>query len=131
MSNHWFNLLVRFLLELTALYVVGSWGFSNGSEFSAYVLAVFLPVIMAVCWAVFRYPNDPKENPVIPVSGKVRLLLEFFFFLFAVLALYDLGHPGRGADLAFIVILHYAFSYDRVLKLFREQPFELKRIERK
>jgi hypothetical protein len=122
MSKHWLNLTVRFLLELTALYVVGDWGFSHGEDFAQYALAVFLPVIMAVCWAVFRYPNDPKKNPVIPVSGKVRLVLEFFFFLIAVLALFDLGHPGRGADLAFVVLLHYGFSYDRVLTLFREQP---------
>ena len=122
MSKHWLNQLFRFLLELTALFCVGYWGSSQGSGFTQYVLAIFLPVIMAVSWAVFRYPNDPKINPVIPVSGKVRLLLEFFFFLFAILALYDLGHPGRGADFAFIVILHYGISYDRVLILFREQP---------
>ncbi len=122
MSKHWLNQLIRFLLELTVLFIIGYWGFSHGSDFVQYFLAVFLPVTMAVCWAVFRYPNDPKKNPVIPVSGKVRLVLEFFFFFFGVIALYDLGHPGRGADLAFAVLIHYGFSYDRVLTLFREQP---------
>jgi hypothetical protein len=126
MSNHWLNLTFRFLLELTALFVVGYWGFSQGGDFLKYALAVFLPVTMAVCWAVFRYPNDPKKNPVIQVSGKFRLILEFAFFAIAILALYDLGHTGRGADLAFLVILHYGFSYDRVLTLFREQPIKLK-----
>lgn len=126
MSNHWLNLTIRFLLELTALFVVGYWGFSQGEDFFKYAMAVFLPVIMAVSWAVFRYPNDPKRNPVIPVSGKFRLVLEFVFFAVAIMALFDLGHPGRGADLAFVVLLHYGFSYDRVLALFREQPIKLK-----
>ena len=126
MSSHWLNLTIRFLLELIALYVVGAWGFANGDDFSKYLLAVFLPVSMAVSWAVFRYPNDPKRNPVIPVSGKVRLIIEFAFFAIAIGALYDLGHPGRGADFGFIVLLHYGFSYDRVLKLFRELPIKLK-----
>ncbi|MBP6658269.1 MAG: DUF2568 domain-containing protein, partial [Bacteroidia bacterium] len=33
MSNHWLNLTIRFLLELTALFVVGYWGFSQGEDF--------------------------------------------------------------------------------------------------
>ncbi len=121
MSNHWLNLTLRFILELTVLFVVGLWGFTKGEDFSKYALAIFLPTILAVSWAVFKYPNDPKKNPVIPVSGKVRLIIEFFFFTVGVLALYSLGHPGRGADLCFIVLLHYAFSFDRVVTLFRER----------
>jgi hypothetical protein len=45
MGSHPVNLAVRFLLELAALFSIGSWGWQQGSGVPRYLLAVVLPIL--------------------------------------------------------------------------------------
>jgi len=65
------NLFVRFVLELSALIVVGIWGYRLSDGWTKYLLAIGLPLIMAAIWGIFAVPNDPSRsgNTVIVTPG--------------------------------------------------------------
>ena len=80
------------------------------------VPAIAFPVIGAALWGVFAVPDDPSRsgNTVVPVSGKVRLVLEAAIFVAAVISVLAAVNASIAAVLAVIVIVHYAVSYERV-----------------
>ena len=86
MSSNPINLAVRFLLEIFSLAVIGVWGWKQSDSWEKYVLAIGLPVIAAVIWGTFAVANDPSRsgNAPVPVSGIVRLGIEFLFFGFEI-----------------------------------------------
>jgi hypothetical protein len=122
MNTNPINLAIRFLLEIVMLIVLGYWGWHVTNGWLQYVAAAGLPVIAATLWGVFRIQNDPKPAPV-EVPGIVRLLLEWFLFGFAILALYTLGHVQLSIIMAIIVKLHYIVSYDRTWAMLRNKPY--------
>ncbi|HKV69449.1 MAG TPA: DUF2568 domain-containing protein, partial [Gaiellales bacterium] len=58
------NLALKFLLELAALVAFGLWGASIASGFAAVVLAVLLPVVVAVLWGAFAAPKARRRLPL-------------------------------------------------------------------
>jgi len=79
-----------------------------------------LPAVAAAAWGVFRVDGDPGKAPV-PVTGPIRLLIELAYFAVAVMLL-SLAHtPTAAIILAALVILDYGLSYDRVLRMLRNQ----------
>jgi len=121
MSNNPLNLAFRFLLEMVALVAVGYWGFDQHSGVWRFVFGIGAPLIAAAVWATFAVPADASrsgEAPV-PVPGDVRLLIELSLFGLAAWALFDAGSPTLGLLLVGLVVVHYAFSYDRVAWLLR------------
>ncbi len=121
MSQNSINLAVRFLLELTALYAFGRWGWSQRTDFLRYLLMIGLPLIAASLWGIFRTPNDASANgaAVVAVQGWLRLLLEIGFFSFATYCFFSLGLRKPGWIFAIITLVHYILSYDRILWLLR------------
>jgi len=119
MGSNPINLTVRFLLELSSLLAMGVWGWRQSDGWERYVLAIGLPIIAAVVWGTFAIANDPSRsgNAPVPVSGIVRLAIEFLFFGFATWALYDTGSTNLSLLLGVIVVVHYVISYDRILWL--------------
>ena len=122
MSTNPINLAVRFLLEVFSLVVIGNWGWNQSDSWERYLLAFGLPVIAAVIWGTFSVANDPSRsgNAPVPVSGIVRLGIEFLFFGFATWALYDLESYQVSLVLGVLVLAHYAISSDRVYWLLRK-----------
>ena len=118
MSSNPINLAFRFALELAALVAMGAWGAQKGQGVFAVILAIGVPLMAAALWGIFRIPNDPGRAPV-AVPGLVRLALEAIYFAFAVWALFNIGSVTLGVILGIAVILHYALSYDRVIRLGR------------
>ncbi len=114
MSKNPLNLALRFLLELAAMFAVGYWGFTQFSGLTRYLLAFGLPLAFSILWALFSTPGDRPSAPV-PVSGFLRLVLEFLLFGAAVAALYAAGRPGWSVVLLVLLLIHYALSYDRIL----------------
>ncbi len=110
------NLAVRFLLEMLALVSLAYWGWVLGTGWTRPLLALLLPLAGATVWGVFRVPGDPGNAPV-AVTGPVRLGIEAAVFGGSV---WIQAHylSGRIAFFfAAVLVLHYAFDYDRVRRL--------------
>jgi hypothetical protein len=122
MSKHPVNPALRFILEITALIVFAIWGWNKGSGWWSIFLAISLPVFFATLWGVFAVKGDPSRSgkTLVPTPGWVRLLLEFLFFGLAALALFDLDFNMAGLAVSVLVLLHYGFSFRRVVWLLKQ-----------
>jgi hypothetical protein len=80
-----------------------------------------LVVGAAAVWGVFRVPGDGGP-PVVAVPGWVRLLIEAVFFGGATAGLIAAGSTTLGVVFGVIVVLHYAVSFDRVVRFLRPSP---------
>ena len=122
MGSHPINLAIRFLLELSALLAMGTWGWRQSDGWLRLVLAVGIPLIAAVAWGTLAVPNDPSRSGTAPivVSGILRLGIELAVFVFATWVLYDLGLTRLSLALGIVVAAHYLASYDRILWLIRQ-----------
>ena len=116
MGTHPANLVVRFLLELSALCVMGLWGWHRRDDGLRILVALAIPLLAAALWGTFAVPHDPTRSgsAPIPVSGILRLALECGFFGFAIWALSDLKFARLAAIFGAAVAVHYALSYDRI-----------------
>jgi len=119
MGSHPINLAIRFLLEMSALFSLGLWGWRSGGAWSRYVLAAIVPIVAAILWGTFAVPGDPSRSGRAPVAvpGVLRLVLELGIFACAVWALHHAGLTRVSWMLGIIVALHYLVSYDRILWL--------------
>ena len=117
MSKNPINQAVRFLLELTAIFCFGKWGYSlPGSMGISVLTAISMVVLFALLWGVFAVRNDPSRSgkTVIHTPGPSRLALELTLFGAAAWMLYDLTFTRMALIFSAVVILHYIFSYDRI-----------------
>ncbi len=116
MGSHPLNLAVRFALEVFALIAYGMWGWSLGDSFLKIVLAVAIPILVAVLWGVFAVSGDPSRSgkTVIETPGILRLLLELIIFSVASWLLFKMGFNSYGIIFLSLFILHYLFSFDRI-----------------
>jgi len=110
------NKALRFGLELGALGAMAWWGYEQTDGAGRYAWMVGTPVAAAAAWGVFAVPGDPSrgQDGVVRVSGLTRLLIEGAFFGFATWALSDLGEDPLAIGLGSTVVVHYAFSLDRL-----------------
>lgn len=114
-----FNLALRFVLELLALVAVGYWGFTLSAPLGLQMLAgLGLPLVLATVWAVFRVAGDGGE-PIVVVTGPVRLLLEAAVFGTALALLVAADASRLAAALALVLLLHYGLDLPRVATLLR------------
>ncbi|RUU00255.1 DUF2568 domain-containing protein [Mesorhizobium sp. USDA-HM6] len=122
MGNAWWNLTLRFLLELSALLGLGMAGWSLPAEFWRWILAVALPLVAAVLWGTFAVLNDPSRSgrAPVPVSGSVRLVLELVILFGGAAGFYLAGRAATGIVMALLIVLSYAFSLDRLGWLLRQ-----------
>ena len=120
MGSHPINLIMRFLLELAAMFAVGYWAWYYFNSPMNYMLAIVIPGLLMTLWVVFAVPNDPSRSgkAPVPVPGIVRLLYEMIFFAFAVWALNETGFTHLSIIFGSITALHYIISYDRIIWLF-------------
>ncbi|WP_297794367.1 YrdB family protein [uncultured Eudoraea sp.] len=116
MGSHPINLIVRFLLELVALTAFGIWGWRQADGWASLLLAMGIPILMAVIWGTFAVPDDPSRSGAAPIMtpGAIRLLLELGFFAFAIWCFKDLGLTRISSIYGICVVIHYIVSYDRI-----------------
>ena len=119
MGSNPINLIIRFLLEIIALVSVGMWGWKQNDGWPRFILAIGIPIILAVIWGTFAVPNDPSRSGAAPIvtPGVIRLAIELGFFALATWAFYDLGLTKVSLTFGIIVLLHYLVSYDRIIWL--------------
>ncbi len=119
MGSHPVNLTIRFLLEMSALFSAGLWGWRQSDGWLRLGLAIGIPIILGAIWGLFTVPNDPSRSGSSPIvtPGIIRLAIEIAVFSFATWSLYDLGFIKLSLTLGVIVALHYIISYDRIIWL--------------
>lgn len=116
---HSFNLALRFFLEIAALLAVGYWGFRLPyGILMQFITGVGLPLLLAAIWATFRVPGDGGE-PIVAISGQLRLVLESAVFCIAIAALFGSGQRSLAFAFAVVLIVHYGVDYERTLSLLR------------
>ena len=116
MSGAWWNLGLRFLLELAALAGLSVAGWRLAPVPWNWLAVIALPVIGAALWGVFNVPGDPSRSGAapVPVPGFVRLAVEFLVLSGGAAALVAAGFRTAGVVLAVLVVVHYALSWDRI-----------------
>lgn len=97
------NLAVKFLLELAALAAFGLWGASIASGVFAVLLAIGLPVVVAILWGRFAAPRARRRLPL-----GLRAPFELAVFALAALALWDAASAAWGAAFAVIAVVNAA-----------------------
>jgi hypothetical protein len=110
------NDALRFILELWALVMFGYWGLNQNLGIFNYALMLILPIIVAVAWGTFAVPNDPSRSggAPVPVSGGVRLLLEFLILGAAFWVMYTTNLVYLGFVFGVLVIIHYILARARI-----------------
>jgi len=82
------NDVLRFVLELFAIFTLGFWGFVAWPLPWNIVVGILAPAIAIVLWALFRSPKA-----VLHVDPFVKALVEIVVFASAALAWWNLGQP--------------------------------------
>lgn len=116
MASHPLNLILRFLLELSVLFIAGAWGWAQSDNWLRFVWAFGLPLVLATMWGTFAVPNDPSRSgrAPVPTPGIIRLMIELAFFALGVWGLSNLGYFTQSWILGGLVIGHYLTSVDRI-----------------
>lgn len=119
-GSHPLNLALRFLLEMAALVGVGLYGWGLATPWR-FVAVVGLPLFFAFLWGTFAVPQDPSRSgrAPVPVSGPVRLALEFAVFLGGLWGLLQSGWSTAAGVYTGFLLIHYALSADRLRWLLR------------
>ena len=91
------NDVLRFALELFAIFSLGFWGFVAWPLPWNIVVGILAPAIAIVLWALFRSPKA-----VLHVDPFVKALVEIVVFASAALAWWNLGQPIVAAVFAVI-----------------------------
>ena len=101
------NLLLRFLLELSALGALGYWGFHTAHGWIGKLgLGIGAPLIAAVVWGVFVSPNA-----AVPLSTPLWLLVQAGVFGAAMAALLASGRPSLAWALGLTVVANGLLMY--------------------
>ena len=115
-TTHPANLAARFFLELSALVILGIWGWHQRDDGFRLLAAVAVPLLAAALWGTFAVPDDRSRSgsAPVPIPGLLRLALELLFFGAAAFALYSLSFRTLTATFAIAIVVHYALWPDRI-----------------
>jgi len=105
---------------MTALFAVAFWGWKQHAGCLGILLAILLPILLALIWGIFAVPNDPSRSgkTVVVTPGWIRLIIELAIFGFASWAFYDNEHFAVAYIFLSLVVAHYLFSIGRIKWLF-------------
>ena len=122
MGSNSLNLALRFILEMTALFSLGYWGWIKNEGYLKYILVIGLPILFMVIWGVFAVPDDPSRSgkTVVVTAGWLRLLIELALFGTAFWTFKDAGLIKISWAFLGLAVIHYALSYDRMIWLFKQ-----------
>jgi hypothetical protein len=115
------NLGLRFVLEMACLLGIGLASLQLATSPLRWGLAIVVPLVVAAAWGVFAVPDDPSRSgkAPVPVPGQVRLALELAVLGAGVAGFALAGHPALATVLAILLVVHYAWGYERVIWLLR------------
>ncbi len=116
MGTVWWNLALRFALELAALLGFGIAGWRLTPAPWHWLATPALVVLAACLWGIFNVPGDPSRSGKAPVvvPGLLRLLIELAVLFGGATAIAASGYRGAGVVLAVLIAVHYLLSLDRI-----------------
>jgi len=122
-SKNPINLVLRFFLELIAIFAFGYWGHSLAGDGMRIPMAILFPLLFAVLWGVFAVRGDPSRSgkTVVRTPGIVRLILELGLFGAAAWMLLDLDYSMIALIFGLTVVIHYFLSFDRIAWLLKQK----------
>ena len=100
------NLVLRFLLELTALAATSYWGFASSSGVRQWILGLGAPAVVAVVWGLFVSPKAKIELP-----RPARFAVELAVWAAAALALVAAGQAVLGIAFAAVALISGTVNY--------------------
>ena len=100
------NLVLRFLLELSALTATAYWGFATASGLTQWVLGLGAPTLVAVVWGLFVSPKAKVELP-----RPAQFAIELLIFAAAAIALVAANQPILGIMLAALELVSGTLNY--------------------
>ena len=100
------NLVLRFLLELSALTATAYWGFATASGLTQWVLGLGAPALVALVWGLFVSPKAKVELP-----RPAQFAIELLVFAVAALALIVADQPVLGIVLAAVELVSGTLNY--------------------
>jgi hypothetical protein len=116
------NLTLRFFLEVIALGAIGWWAWAQTDSWWRAPLAIAAVLLTATLWGAFAVPDDPSRggSGLVHVPGVARLALELLVFGAGAYALRALGRPTPAIVFTVLVVVHYAWSHERVAWLIKQ-----------
>jgi uncharacterized protein DUF2568 len=100
------NLVLRFLLELTALAAASYWGFATASGVTQWILGLGAPLAVAIVWGLFVSPKAAIEVP-----RPVRFAIELLVWAAAAVALAAADQVVLGIAFAAVSLLSGTLNY--------------------
>jgi hypothetical protein len=121
LSWHPANRLLGLSLEIMCAIGVGEWIWSRASGPFRLLIAILVPLLLALVWVVFTPADEPgrKRRTIVPIPGWGRLLLEIVLFIFALFCFVALGQSILALALVMALLLHFFWSAERVVWLIR------------
>jgi hypothetical protein len=100
------NLVLRFLLELSALTATAYWGFATASGATQWVLGLGAPLAVAVVWGLFVSPRARIE-----LARPARFAIELLVWAAAALALVAADQVMLGIVFAAVALVSGTLNY--------------------
>jgi hypothetical protein len=102
--------IVRFLVELFAIFTFAFWGFVSWPFPWNIVAGLGAPALAILVWALFVSPKA-----VVPVHPFIRAMVELIVFAGAAVAWWSLGQPWIAAAFALVAVFSGALVGSRRL----------------
>jgi hypothetical protein len=100
------NLVVRFLLELSALAATAYWGFSTAFGLTQWLLGLGTPAVVILVWWLFVSPKATIELP-----RPARFAVELVVWAAATLALAAADQPVLAIAFAVVALVSGTLNY--------------------
>jgi hypothetical protein len=100
------NLVLRFLLELSALAATAYWGFSTHSGFTQWILGLGAPTVIVLVWWLFVSPK-----PRIALPRPARFGIELLVWAAAAVALVAADQLVLGIVFAAVALVSGTLNY--------------------
>jgi hypothetical protein len=100
------NLVVRFLLELSALAATAYWGFSAASGITQWLLGLGAPAAVILVWGLFVSPKARIE-----LARPARFAIELLVWATATIALAAAGQPVLAVVFAIVAVVSATLNY--------------------
>lgn len=101
------NLLVSFLLELAMLFFYSYWAYrTSDTDAMRYTLAVVMPAIAVVIWAIWAAPKSKYR-----LANPFRSVLKVSLCLLAAFLCYKTGQGGWAVWFTAVVLLNAGVAF--------------------